>query len=145
MLSVRSPAKLLNLWLAQMVALTLSASISWGSSWRSCDSIRIKSGAKHDRPTVLVQHAYERFSQESPEHQGKHLRTLDFSDGTTDTLSSEAGRLLVQFGQFGKVLEERHSILRTTPSEIIPNIDSTAGLYIANRWYRYSLGPHKSK
>ncbi len=82
--------------------------------------------AKPDQPTVMIQDAYQRMSgsDRSSKRGSKHQRTLHFSDGTTDTLRSDVGSLLVQFG---KVLEERHSILQTTPNEIIPDIDSTSG------------------
>jgi hypothetical protein len=131
MFSARSPAKLLNLWFAQMEALILSASISWGSSWRSCDSIRVRLAADRGGRTILIQHAYWTLSQQSEGHYhfgGSILRTLDLSKGTTDALSSEGGSL---FLQFGKVLEERHSVLRNT-DEMVPGIYSMSGVYLAD-------------
>jgi len=65
--------------------------------------VRIKLAPDHDGRTILIQHAYERLNSKSA--RVSVLRTLDLSDRTTDTLSSEAGGLLVQFGE---VLEERH-------------------------------------
>jgi len=106
-----------------MEALTLSASISWGSSWRSCDFVRVKLVAGHDGRTILIQYAYERVSPKST--RGSTLPTLDLGDSTTDTLSSP----LVQFG---KILEERHSILPRTSHELIPEIYSASGMYLAD-------------
>lgn len=56
------------------------------------------------------------------------LRTLYLSDGTTDTLSSEAGSLLVQFGE---VLEERHFDSAANTDEMNPGIYSMSGKYLA--------------
>ena len=57
----------------------------------------------HDGRTILIQYTYGRLNRRSP--RVRVLRTLNLRDGTADTFSSEAGSLLVQFGE---VLEERH-------------------------------------
>ena len=65
--------------------------------------MRIKLAADHDGRTIVIQYTYVGLNCKSL--RVSVLRTLDFSDGTTDALNSEAGSFLLQFGE---VLEERH-------------------------------------